>query len=133
MTFISMLLATLICKTYAVSFRLYVDQNRLGLEHSISFFVVNILRSLFIHKPVGNIPQMAMFKTSTLFNLMFYCNIIGFYSYKIIQKLFSIMTVQFHLNISIKTAYRVLTKLYRNDPWVVPYKCSSNGYYWHIK
>jgi len=33
-------------------------------------------------------------------------------------------------NISSETAYRILTKLHRNDPWVVPYQNCSNCSSW---
>jgi len=33
-------------------------------------------------------------------------------------------------NISSKTAYWILTKLHRNDPWVVPYQSCSNRSSW---
>ena len=33
-------------------------------------------------------------------------------------------------NISSETAYWILTKLHRNDPWVVPYQSCSNGSDW---
>ena len=33
-------------------------------------------------------------------------------------------------NISSETAYWILTKLHRNDPWVVPYQSSSNRSSW---
>ena len=37
----------------------------------------------------------------------------------------------FYLNIfSSETAHWILTKLHRNDPWVVPYQSCSNCYSW---
>ena len=36
----------------------------------------------------------------------------------------------FYLNISSETTHWILTKLHRNDPWVVPYQSCSNGSDW---
>jgi len=36
----------------------------------------------------------------------------------------------FYLNISSGTTHWILTKLHRNNPWVVPYQSCSNGSDW---
>jgi len=42
----------------------------------------------------------------------------------------SVVRKRFYLNISSETTHWILTKLHRNDPWVVPYQSSSNGSDW---
>jgi len=49
----------------------------------------------------------------------------------VVRRASSVVRKLFYLNIfSSESTYWMLTKLHRNDPWVVPYQSCSNGYDW---
>ena len=48
----------------------------------------------------------------------------------VVRRASSVVRILFYLNISSKTAHWILTKLHRNDPWVVPYYSCSNCSSW---
>jgi len=49
----------------------------------------------------------------------------------VVRRALSVVHKLFYLNIfSSETTYWTLTKLHRNDPWVVPYQSCSNGSDW---
>jgi len=49
----------------------------------------------------------------------------------VVRRASSVVRKLFYLNIfSSETTHWILTKLYRNDPWVVPYQSCSNGSDW---
>ena len=48
-----------------------------------------------------------------------------------VRRASSVVRKLFYLNIfSSETAHWILTKLHRNDPWVVPYQSCSNCFSW---
>ena len=57
--------------------------------------------------------------------------VIGLCPSSVVRRASSVVRKLFYLNIFFsETAHWILTKLHRNDPWVVPYQSCSNGSDW---
>jgi len=89
----------------------------------IAAFLVNLKKSLNIHHDgciFFSSPEHKLLRVR-------YCDRL----LSVVRRALSVVRKLFYLNIfSSETTHLILTKLHRNDPWVVPYQSCSNGSDW---
>jgi len=80
-------------------------------------------------------PSLIKTTTSFLAHLSTKCSgwaiVTGLCPSSFVRRASSVVRKLFYLNtFSSETTYCILTKLHRNDPWLVPYQSCSNGFDW---